>query len=1347
MIGSTFRKGVLFGFALLFSTFSIAREPEEYEKSDSSSSGKGNNKSLAAECAGPTAATELEFNNVRTLIQTSGDMWWDYITPRYEVPKGGGSNALFAGSLWLGGEDVNQQLKLAAHTYGPSSGEFDFWTGPLTTDGAATIEQEVCDRYDQHYVITRAEVQQHAAWAQNRSAFPDYEIPESIRDWPAHGDISQGQDFYLAPFYDFGAGSSGKAANATYEPENGDYPHYDLNEEIDCRRNRLVTLYGDKTFWWIFNDKGNVHTETEADPIGMEIRAQAFAFATNDAVNDMTFYNYQLINRGSQTLTNTHFAQWVDPDLGCANDDYVGCDVSRGLGFAYNGDNFDEDCQGASGYGNSPPAIGVDFFEGPYQDSTGTANDLGIGPNQAVEGNGVGYGDSIVDNERFGMRHFFYYNNDQSERGNPNLPTHYFNYMTGYWKDGTCLSYGGDGYDASGSNPCTDFMFPGSSDPQGWGTPSTSGQMPHWTEESAGNSPGDRRFLQSAGPFTLQPGDVNDITVGVVYANAPAGDAFASVDAVKTADTKAQSLFDNCFELIDGPDAPLVEVQELDEELILTLHNPEISNNYNENYEELDPFIQDSVDRTVQVVSGGDTSLVDSTVPADRTYNFQGYRVYQVRDETVGPSDLDDPDLARLVAQVDKEDDVTELINYELDQELGIPVPEKMADDVNDGISHSFSITEDQFALEEDELVNHQEYYFMAIAYAHNNFKNYHPEDPESLDGQKQPYLGSRRAGDKSSISTVSGTPHIVSPESGGTVENAEFGDGVPITRIEGIGNGGNVLDISEAEEEKVLEENQVDELTYQPGSGPIEVKVVDPLNVPDAEFELRFKTDTLADTTNVSNAYWTLENLNSGEVVTSDKSIQVRNEQLIPKWGISVTITQYDGYEVNCQSPSSTSPAYTSPLEGSLTHENSQNTWLTGLEDADGNSVSNWILSGTQSDLLQSCQTDYNDGDTITDQMDVEEAYEGMAQGSWAPAPLASHCSNHPLTSGVPYGCDHPMRFTQLRDVNIVITDDRSKWTRCPVLETQSSSNLAEGGADKLQLRQAPAVDKDGDPDNSGKTGMGWFPGYAVDLETGQRLNMAFGEDSWLSGENGADMKWNPTSNILSENGLDTLLGGKHYVYVFAENEFRDFSYSAMPSYDQGEFLYQRLEGGASGQTLQEIWQQCMWIGAPLRQENKEMLESDVRIRLRVGKEYEQHQTGSDVENDLNPMYQFSTSGVATETGNSDLVENEVLDTINVVPNPYYAYSNYESSRLDNRIKIINLPERATIKIYDISGTLIQTLEKDNSRTEIEWDLTNEARIPISGGMYMFHVNVPDVGETTIKWFGAMRPTDLENF
>ncbi|MBK7856762.1 MAG: hypothetical protein IPJ79_19340 [Bacteroidetes bacterium] len=61
---------------------------------------------------------------------------------------------------------------------------------------------------------------------------------------------------------------------------------------------------------------GGVKTETGSQPIGLEVRAQGFAFATNDAINNMTFYKYQVINRSNVSFDSTYFGQWVDPDLG-----------------------------------------------------------------------------------------------------------------------------------------------------------------------------------------------------------------------------------------------------------------------------------------------------------------------------------------------------------------------------------------------------------------------------------------------------------------------------------------------------------------------------------------------------------------------------------------------------------------------------------------------------------------------------------------------------------------------------------------------------------------------------------------------------------------------------------------------------------------------------------------------------------------------------------------------------------------------------------------------------------------------------------------------------------------------
>mgnify|MGYP004434688841 CR=1 FL=1 len=75
-----------------------------------------------------------------------------------------------------------------------------------------------------------------------------------------------------------------------------------------------------------------------------------------------------------------------------------------------------------------------------------------------------------------------------------------------------------------------------------------------WSEASEANPAGDRRFMQSAGPFTLQPGAINYITVGIPFAQATNGGPEASVELLRRVDDKCQALFDNCFNVLEGPE-------------------------------------------------------------------------------------------------------------------------------------------------------------------------------------------------------------------------------------------------------------------------------------------------------------------------------------------------------------------------------------------------------------------------------------------------------------------------------------------------------------------------------------------------------------------------------------------------------------------------------------------------------------------------------------------------------------------------------------------------------------------------------------------------------------------------
>ena len=107
----------------------------------------------------------------------------------------------------------------------------------------------------------------------------------------------------------------------------------------------------------------------------------------------------------------------------------------------------------------------------------------------------------------------------------------------------------------------------------------------------------------------------------------------------------------------------------------------------------------------------------------------------------------------------------------------------------------------------------------------------------------------------------------------------------------------------------------------------------------------------------------------------------------------------------------------------------------------------------------------------------------------------------------------------------------------------------------------------------------------------------------------------------------------------------------------------------------------------------------------------------------------------------------------INVVPNPYYAYSTYEGvengGQLDNRVRITNLPAECVISIYSLNGSLVQRLYKDSDGSaSIDWDLKNQEGIPVASGAYIINVNIPSLGkEKNLKWFGVMRPIDLDTF
>ena len=1317
-------------------------------------------KSVMALCAPAAAKEDLDINNVRATILTGGDMWWDLDNGKYLVPKPAdnqnGPTSLFAGSLWIGGFDASNTLKVAGMTYRQNGN--DFWPGPLSS--TANTDATTCLTWDKFFKVNKESVLLYHNWVLNSSVGPlpitNAEL-NTILSWPTLGPEGQA----MAPYYDFNG-------NGAYDPYAGDYPDFWLGDntrplnptETACD----AEIFGDQVLFWVFNDKGNVHTETGGSAIGLEIQAQAFAFKTNDEINNMTFYHYNIINKSSFRLDSTFFGVWVDPDLGSATDDYVGCDVELGLGYCYNGDLVDDQPPaGQIPYGINPPAIGCDFFEGPFADPN-FADDLA----STVPASYVNYGNGTVDDERIGMSKFVYYNNDGSFTGNPNGAPDYYNYLAGQWKDGTPITYGGTGHL---TGVVCDYMFPGDSDPTGFGT-NGSPQAP-WDEASVGNVPQDRRFIQSAGPFTLQPGAVNTITTGLVWARATQGGNLASVTLMKGADAKAQDLFNNCFSLLNGPDAPNLAIQELENEVILTWTNPVTSNNYNENYFE----------------------DYDKSTNSDSLYRFQGYLVYQLKDELVTSADLYNADKARLILQSDKTDFVKQIVNFTYDQSLQALVPQEMVNGADAGIVHSMSVTEDKFAIGNPKLVNHKTYYFAVVAYGYTPtlvIPNY------LIPRDYKPFILGNKSSDGANGFNHSAIPHIPNPEANGTEQHSTYGMGPKLTRIEGHGNGGNIIDLTSSSASEILSSStsRILNPTYENGRGPVNIKVVDPLNVP-KENSFEFKLIPKYPSTGTSNlipqdsSTWELINLTTGDTVRSDKSIAIANEQIIngqpsgnptyviPSWGLSVNV-------IYTADPGTARAVKNGFLEGTMTFTDNTKQWLSGFSDVDGPTDANWIRSG----MIATVPINIYDDAVGAFGVDPNEDYENIINKTWAPYRVVATGVNAAITATTVYAKGAPAwptnislnKLSNIASVDVVITSDRSLWTRCPVLEEQDDPTLAEtlpaataGSVKKLNMRSHASVDKDGNSNfpatdnNDFATGMGWFPGYAINIETGERLNMAFGEDSWLAADNGKDMKWNPTSSRFSVDG-DPIFGGKHYIYVFGHNG--DATYAStdtylpsglkdIPRYDKGYAMHELFRavataGGATGDAYKrEIFTDAMWVNIPLLVPGHNWNETTVKVRLRVAKSYQPGYTtnypattdlAAAPQNNNYPLYTFNTAEIETHTNNAEAALN-ALDLINIVPNPYYAYSAYEKKALENVVKITNLPTKCDIFIYTLSGTLIRKYSKDDPKTSLDWDLKNQARIPIASGMYIIYIKVPDVGEKTLKWFGVLRPIDLDSY
>ncbi len=305
---------------------------------------------------------------------------------------------------------------------------------------------------------------------------------------------------------------------------NSDYNNWPVGDGAPVDSNGNPAMLGDQMLWSVYNDANpapHINNASSGTGLGVEIRQTTFAYAREGALANIIFLKFQIYNKGNLNLKDMFVSLWADPDLGDAGDDFVGCDTLLSLGFCYN------DGAPDASYGDAPPAVGFDFFQGPLV-FTGNPADTAIMWNFTKF---AGY-------QNMPMTSFNKYINGTD----PVDKTWTYQYMNGL-----------DASNGGAPNPNgTKFAVPG--DPVAG------------TGDLDVNS-SDRRYLLTTGPFNFAPGDSTEVVAAIVVGQG--SDQLNSVTQLKQLDEFSQTVYNRSFILPDPPARPVVDVAELDEELVL----------------------------------------------------------------------------------------------------------------------------------------------------------------------------------------------------------------------------------------------------------------------------------------------------------------------------------------------------------------------------------------------------------------------------------------------------------------------------------------------------------------------------------------------------------------------------------------------------------------------------------------------------------------------------------------------------------------------------------------------------------------------------------------------------------
>jgi hypothetical protein len=123
---------------------------------------------------------------------------------------------------------------------------------------------------------------------------------------------------------------------------------------------------------------------------------------------------------------------------------------------------------------------------------------------------------------------------------------------------------------------------------------------------------------------------------------------------------------------------------------------------------------------------------------------------------------------------------------------------------------------------------------------------------------------------------------------------------------------------------------------------------------------------------------------------------------------------------------------------------------------------------------------------------------------------------------------------------------------------------------------------------------------------------------------------------------------------------------------------------------------------------------------------------------------FEFTTPKAIIE--DISLAKNQV-EKVNVFPNPYYGKQGNENNQYEKFVTFNHLPEKATIRIFNLGGQLVNKIEKNDNSQFIKWDLTNGSNFWVPSGIYIIYIEMPELGKTKILKLAVVMENIIPDF